>query len=153
LLHHPQIIAPVGGVEADLGGADATLLPLEEAFGALTGIYSLSARRICLAAIPLAAEELPQGLAGCLGNEIPHRHLHGPVAAAVEVNRFTNRENRVGVGRIESDQQPFQSRQIGYRSTPAIACDALIGPNSDDGLRKGSPRHRIPGGREWWVQR
>ncbi len=71
----------------------------------------------------------------------------------MEVDRLTNSEHRGRIGRIHSDEQPLEGRQVGHRSTTATSGNALVGADGDDRLREKRAWSRVPGGPKRRIER
>ena len=147
-----NILTPVGVVKADLDGLHARVAKRDAAARALGRLDQLAARRIGDEAIRAAAEELPDGLAGHLPDQIPDGGLGDPGAAAVEVDRLTELTDDLRAEGVKADEERFEQRAIGQVIAARPARDAVVGVDADERRLLVVARNRVPGSAERWVE-
>ena len=152
-LDDPDVVAPVGMMEADLDGLHARVAERDATAGALVGLDELSARDVREQPLGAAAEELPDRLSRRLAEQRPRqrprRSRHRPPWKSTVSSSSRTSSVRKGSRPTRSDSSCSWS---GSASPLAQPVTPSSGVNADERRLLVVARDRIPRGAKRRVE-
>ena len=148
-----QAVVEAARVDPDLEGAEPFVAEPERRRRPLVGRQEHPARGVGRDPVAGPAEERRHREAGDLAGDVPQGRLEGPIAAGVEVDGLERADVPGDGQRVLADEQVLEGLEPVHGVAGADPDHALVGLDPDDRDREDGPWHRVPGRREWRVER